>query len=151
MIGLALLLLAGAPADPAPPRAEIESIRIQLYYELSGTFSPNIASPSSFSGWNTVIGEGDAKEQAQDVLVTVRLKSDGSDGFLTGAPLIITARNRAGKVIGSRTVRDILVPYKGTVSSALWLHNATCAGLLRIEARMGKQVKTTTASLACGE
>lgn len=153
MMVLALLLLAGAPATPSPPapQATIESIRVQLYYEGSGTLSGNIAPPAKFSGWNTVIGEGDAKEPAQDVLVSVRLKSDGSDGFLTETLLVITARNGAGKIIGQRTVRSILVPYQGTVASALWLPNATCAGKLRIEARFGKQVRTASASLDCGE
>jgi len=155
MMALALLLLAGAPATPSPPattpRATIESIRVQLYYEGSGTLSGNIAPPATFSGWNTVIGEGDAKEPAQEVLVSVRLKGDGSDGFLTETPLVITARNGAGKIIGQRTVRSILVPYQGTVASALWLPNAICTGKLRIEARLGKQVRTTSVSLDCGE
>jgi hypothetical protein len=155
LIALALLLQAGAPGatatEPPPPRARIESIRVQLYYELSGTLSANIAPPANFTGWNTVIGEGDAKEAAQDVLVSVQLGSDGSDGFLTDRPLLITARNGKGKVIGTRSASAILVPYRGTVSTALWLRNATCAGKIGIEAQLGKQVRRTSVTLHCGE
>jgi len=149
----ALFLLTGAaPADPPPPQASIESIRAQLFYELSGTLSGNVASPpSNFSGWNTVIGEGEAKEAAQDLLVTVRVKGNGADGFLTETPLVITARNGAGKLLGSRSVTGILVPYEGSVATALWINNATCAGKLTIEAKLGKQAKRATVALDCGE
>lgn len=154
-IGLAtaaVLLAGAATVDPPPPQAVIESVRAQLFYELSGTLSGNIASPPSrFSGWNTVIGEGDAKEAAQDLLVTVRLKSNGADGFLTEAPLVITARNGAGKLLGSRSITGILVPYEGSVATALWINNATCAGKLTIEAKLGKEVKRATVALDCGE
>lgn len=153
---LAAILLTGTAAlakknDQVRPQATIESVRAQLYYELSGTLSANIASPASFSGWNTVIGEGDAREAAQDLLVSVRLKGDGSDGFLTDRPLIITAWDRKGKVIGRRSVNSILVPYQGTVSTALWLPDVTCIGKLSIEARFGNQVRRETVSLDCGE
>jgi hypothetical protein len=143
------LLLAGA--EPPPRIATLQDIRVQLFYELSSTLSPNIAPPATFSGWNTVIGEGDAKEAAQDVLVTVRLKGDGVDAILTETPLVITARNGAGKVLATRTVNGVLVPYEGTVSTALWVNNATCAGKLSIEAKMGAQVKRTQVALDCGE
>lgn len=146
---LAALLLTAA--EPPSPRATIESIGVQLFYEQSGTLSNNIAPPATFSGWNTVIGEGDAKEGAQDVLVTVRLKGNGQDGFMTETPLVITARNTAGKVIGTRTVTGILVPYQGTVATALWVNNATCAGKFKVEAKLGKQVRTATVALDCGE
>ncbi|WP_088181800.1 hypothetical protein [Sphingobium sp. Z007] len=152
LVTAAVLLAGAATADPPPPHALIESVRAQLFYELSGTLSGNIASPPSrFSGWNTVIGEGEAKEAAQDLLVTVRVKGNGADGFLTETPLVITARNSAGKLLGSRSVTGILVPYEGSVATALWINNATCAGKLTIEAKLGKQVKTATVALDCGE
>ena len=143
--------IARAPADTPPPQPTLESIRVQLYYELSGSLSANIAPPATFSGWNTVIGEGDAKEAAQDVLVSVHLTGNGVDAFLTETPLVITARNGAGKVIGTRSINGVLVPYQGTVSNVLWLQNATCVGKLNIEARFGKMVKKTAVNLDCGE
>ncbi len=151
MMTIAALALLPTASEPPPRQATIQSIAIQLFYEMSGTLSGDIAPPRTFSGWNTVIGEGDAKEAAQDVLVTVRLKGDGQDALMTETPLIITARNSAGKVIGTRTVTGILVPYEGTVATALWVNNATCAGKFTVEAKLGKQVKKTVVGLDCGE
>jgi len=53
-----IFLTAVAPAQT--PQAIIQSIRVQLYYEQSGTLSANIAPPAKFSGWNTVIGQLEA-------------------------------------------------------------------------------------------
>src|SRR3712207_6569050 len=49
---------AGGPAPPPPYR--LAALRAFLFHNDSGTFSPNI--PPSAPLWNTVIGEGWAKE-----------------------------------------------------------------------------------------
>ena len=60
----------GAGALPV----KIEAIRMQLFYETTGTLSADIT-PTPDSWANTVIGEGAAKEPANDIMVSVVLSS----------------------------------------------------------------------------
>ncbi len=145
----AVLLAAGAPA----PAATLGEIRAQLFYEQSGTFSGDIARPGSFAGWNTVIGEGPAKEAAQDVLVTVPLAAaaGAQDARIAAEPLLLRARDGRGRTLASRTISAILIPWRGQVWSALWLRDATCAGKVTIDARLGGQTKRAVLALDCGE
>lgn len=100
-----------------------------------------------------MIGEGPAREPAQDVLVTVRLlnAANAHDARLTTTPLIVTARDGSGRTIASRRYTSVLIPMRGGVWNALWLRNATCGGKVRIEARFGAQVRRATLNLDCGE
>jgi hypothetical protein len=147
MLGAALLLASAAP------EARLGEIRAQLFYETSGTLSGDIARPGAFSGWNTVIGEGPAKEAAQDVLVAVRLlNADGAvDAALTTTPLVVTAKDGRGRVLATRRFTSVLIPMRGGTWNALWLRNATCGGKVRVEARFGAQVRRATLNLDCGE
>lgn len=150
---LALFLLAslpiGASAAQKEPKVTIEAIRIQLFYENTGKLSDNLSPPAKFSGWNTIIGEGDAKEPATDILASVILSADQKDKTAP-YPLTIIARNNKGKVLAERTWKDLLFIEKKLIK-ALFVPNAGCAERLNIEARFGDQTKTTGIKLACGE
>ena len=114
-----ILVCSCAPAWSAtPPPVAIEHIGAQLLYSGSGTLSRDIAPPATFSGWNTVIGEGDAKGSAADVLVSVTLTTP-SDELALDTPLTVSARTAAGKVT--------------------------------ITATLGRQTRSATLALDCGE
>ena len=140
-----LAALAAAPSAPAP---SVGKIRMQLFYEDSGRLSEDIAPPAEFSGWNTVIGEGSAKEPANDLLVTVEV--------LTGAvesveqPLSVTVTGNR-KILGQRRFTDVLTSADGRTWKALWLTNVGCAGHVEVKATIGRSTRTAAVSLDCGE
>ncbi|MFT3966596.1 MAG: hypothetical protein QM690_12025 [Sphingobium sp.] len=145
----ALFPCAALPARTPGPRPVIEHISMRLLYIYSGTLSGDIAPPASFDGWNTVIGEGDAKEAADDMLVTVRLKGVPEAGGFP--PVTIEARNGKGKLVGSRKADPYLTDLNGRAHVALWLHTIGCAGKLTVTVRMGQAVKAASVNLDCGE
>jgi hypothetical protein len=142
------LLLGAAPTGPA-----LGPIRLQLYYKASGTLSANVAPPARPSFWNTGAGEGDVKEPAEDLLVSVPIRmSPGRElGENSELPLTISVRTRAGKLLGSRTFPFISIPYKDPVWSPLWVNDIQCAGPIIATATWGKQRRTAAISLDCGE
>ncbi len=152
----ALLLAAGlstsATAQEANESPSISEIRVHLYYTLSGVLSENVLDPRrerEFAGWNVIIGEGDAREPADDLLVDVVVQTGGHD--FIDVPLVIWVTNGEGETIGSRTVRTMLTSDDGVVHNPLWLENVGCAGTLTFNARFRGQHRTAELELACGE
>lgn len=145
---LAALLLAAAPSGP-----QLGPIRLQLYYKSSGTLSPDVAPPKKMSFWNTGAGEGDAKEPAEDLLVSVPIRMPpGADmGLNSDVPLTISVRTRAGKLLASRRFAFVSIPYGDPVWSPLWISDVQCAGPIVATATWGRQRQTATISLDCGE
>jgi hypothetical protein len=144
-----LALLAAAPA----PQPVLGPIRLQLYYKITGTLSANVAPPAKIDFWNTGAGEGGVKEPAEDLVVSVPIRMPpGSDmGQNSEVPLTITVRNKAGKLLGSRTFRFVSIPYKDPVWSPLWVSDIQCAGAITATAVWGRQRRTASISLDCGE
>lgn len=142
-------LLSPAIAQTALPAPQVEQIKVQLYYSLTGRLSVDIANDPDFMGWNTIIGEGGAEEPADDMLVSVRVTGDPHTG--KHAPLKIVAKNGKGKIIDQRTVKAILFGSNGTAWVPMWLRDVGCVGRLNITVSMGKSVKTQTIDLHCGE
>lgn len=138
-------LFAAAPAAAA----EIGQIRAHLLYERTGTLSENIAPPSKFSAWNTIIGEGDAKEPANDLLIMVEVKGSGGEENIATS-LKIVARGEGGKLLGQRSHKDLLAT-DGRFWKALLLHDVGCAGTIEIVASIGRSSKYSKVELACGE
>jgi hypothetical protein len=149
-IALSFVWLAAAPAlaDP-PPAVTIDHIGAQLLYASTGAPSGDIAPPAKFSGWNTVIGEGDAKGPATDVLVSITLKT-ASQQMNLDTPLAVSARTAAGKVLAQRTFGHVLID-RGKAVVFLLLPDATCAGKVTITAALGRQTRSSTLALDCGE
>jgi len=144
----ACLTYAPALADPSPA-VTIDHIGAQLLYASTGALSADIAPPAKFSGWNTVIGEGDAKGPATDVLISVTLKTAGEQMNLD-SPVSVSARSGAGKVLAQRTFGHVLVD-RGKAVLFLLLPDATCAGKVTITAALGRQTRSATLALDCGE
>ncbi len=155
----AATLLAFGTAHAAGTPAQIERIGLQLFYLNSGTLSEDISPPSEFIAWNTIIGEGSAKEPADDALVTVHLRS--TPGIGKFGTVKIVAKDGRGKIVGQRVAEPALTDENGRAAVALWLHDVGCAGKLTITATSnlapdkGKNIrkisKSTVVYLHCGE
>jgi hypothetical protein len=104
----------------------VDTINAHLFYEKSGTFSDNIASPSQFHGWNTPIGEGDAKEPANDILVKIYLSAGNGKETFTKTPLFFECNDRnTGKWLVRRAFRTLLFGNDGRLVKAVWLPDVT--------------------------
>jgi hypothetical protein len=142
-------LSAVAASGAAAPDAQIERISAQLYYESTGTLSRDVMAAPYFTLFNTVIGEGDAQEPANDVLISVSMAVPNADANLTGT-LVLTVKDDKGKVLAKRTMPGLLA-IGGHVHKGVFLHDVGCIGDLSIEARYGTQKKTGTVPMTCGE
>jgi len=152
-LALALLAtLASSSAVSAKERSEIVlgPIEAHLFYHQSARLSGDILNRAEpFTGWNTVIGEGSAEEPADDLLVLVPLETDGER--LSDQPIDLWASGEKGKVVARRRFASVLTSGEGKATLALWLNDVGCAGDLVFHAQMGKQERTATLALHCGE
>lgn len=146
----ALILTSAASAAPGERKAAatIEKIVVRLAYHDTGSFSDDIAPPARFSGWNTIIGEGDAKGPANDILVQVHLKANVDEGNLD-EPLVVEVKGDGKRLAGHRVTAMFFRGGK-TVRSFM-VYNATCAGMVEVVATHARQRKATGVKLACGE
>lgn len=159
MVALALAIFVAIlpPALAAPqPTAKIDKITIRLLYKTTGTFSQDIADPAGFTGWNTIIAGGDAKEPADDLLVQVHLTMKPEEGNLAGTVTVDVTGERSGNAnkpgsLGRHSCTGIY--YKdGRSVCTLLVRNATCSGRVTVRAAIGRtERKSTGATLNCGE
>jgi hypothetical protein len=148
---LAALLAGQAAPAAAPAGARLGAIQMRLWYAGTGRLSENIAPPAQFTGWNTVIGEGSAREAADDVLVTVEVLAPSGTEENISVPLAISARDAKGKLLGERRIATLLTSRAGRTVQALWLRDVTCAGTVTVTAALGAARKSTHVSFDCGE
>ena len=155
-IGIALLCgalllpaFASAAAPAKPANVQIDRIRVHFLYETTGALSEDVMPPSQFSIWNTIIGEGSAREPASDVMVAVVLKS-AQDEVNLDKPLLVTVRGDKGKVLAKRSFEGLFLKH-GKVVRFVMVPEAACAGGITIDATLGTQKKTAKIDMACGE
>jgi hypothetical protein len=122
---------------------------VRLWYEGTGRLSDNIAPPRKFNLWNTIIGEGDAEEVANDALFTVDLRSDGQQNIRE--PVTLSATDLKGKILASRILPGLLTSQNGTSTVALWVKNVGCAGTVVFTAKMGMDKRSVKLDFSCGE
>jgi hypothetical protein len=149
VLSYAVSFAVAKPPAKKPSATAIDHISMRLFYGYTGTLSPDISPPAQFIGWNSVIGEGDALEAVEDMLVTVHLR--GKTDTANFAPVSITAIDGRGKIVGKRIAEPGKASEKGDVAVALFLHDIGCAGALKVTAKMGASVKSETINLDCGE
>lgn len=149
------LVFAALAAAVAEPVSDVTLARLEarLFYMESGRLSEDLLGRAPpFNGWNTIIGEGDAEEKADDLLVSARMEvTGGALHRLVDAPVSIIVRDAKGKLLGSRKWDHFLTSDRGVVVLPLWLNDATCAGELAIEARFQATVKRAKLHMECGE
>ncbi|MCC3244361.1 hypothetical protein LG047_03315 [Methylocystis sp. WRRC1] len=144
-----LPLAWGGEKNNSTASAVISGVEARLFYEGTGILSDNIASPAPFNGWNTMIGEGDAKQPANDLIVTVSLTSTPAEANVKG-PLIISVVNEKGRTIASRKFKSLFFK-DGKAVKALYLRDAACIGKVTLKARLGAQERIGNIELNCGD
>jgi hypothetical protein len=151
VFGFAIFAAAAAAAP-----VQLSDIHAQLYYMGTGRLSEDVLNrPKEFVLWNTIIGEGDADENADDILITVQLigdkfgKPEDNEQVLDD-PVVITARNEKGKLVASRTFKHVLLSTRGSAWLSLWLPEQTCESV-DVQATYQKQRKVAHLKMACGE
>jgi hypothetical protein len=149
---LALALIAASTAH-----IDMSDIQARLFYADTGRLSEDVLSRKKpFVFWNTIIGEGDAEEKADDLLVSVTLSvgkfrtPEENEQNLPGV-LTIKATDQNGKVLGIRNASNLLTSTRGSTTVGLWLNDVTCAGTVTVQAKYADQVKSAVLELACGE
>ena len=154
MLNLLLVVLA-QPADPEG--ISLGDIEARLFYKETGRLSEDILSRrEEFIFHNTIIGEGSAEEAADDLLISVEMSAgkfgsaEQNHRYLE-TPVTIVARDSRGRILGQRTHGSVLTSYRGSEHKVLWLNDATCAGDVTITATFGRQTKTATLPMHCGE
>ncbi len=156
---LAVALLAGGGAaglhaarKPAAPAYRLSAMKAMLFYEHSATFSGDLLSQRGLSLWNTIVGEGDAKEPAHAVLVTVRVT--GEAGSFEPTRRVELAARTENRVI-LRQAQDIgVLNAEGRTHVGFWLYGVGCSKV-RLRARLVGQAtespRTGEIPFECGE
>ena len=145
---LAAMLLASPLAAQADDGNRLDRLSAHFYYKDTGQLSDNLLEREQFAAWNTIIGDGE-KGPADDVLVVATITGPKEDYIYDTLELWVA--DEKGKIIRSRRFDGILLTDAGSVSSPLWLPDATCAGELTIHARFRGTEQSAKLALYCGE
>lgn len=137
-----------------PARAQsvqVEDVGIRLFYETSGTLSEDITKQKEFHLWNTLIGEGDAKEPASSFLITVTL-SGKPESFRKRAVVTVTIRdaNSQARVPTVHRIKNLVFGRTGRLVKAVWVENRVCSPLI-ISAAVQHSSRTIHVPFSCGE
>ncbi len=155
MVAAAALAAACAMSSGAWAQVAVTDIRAQLFLERSGKLSDNLVGANK-ALHNTVIGEGDAGEPADAVLVTLVFSgarnSKSSDKIARDlASITVKQQAKTGeKILLRRVYGGFLFGESGRIHKAFLLDNATCAPL-EIEVKVGKSARTAKLDFSCGE
>jgi len=142
MIELIAAAALAAQSRPTAP-AELGDIRMFLLWHATGQLSEDVSPPSNFAGWNTTT-------RADDLLITAEVRTNGEQ-FFDRPELRIVARGARGRILGQRSFRGILTSDAGRAYLPLWLNDVTCAGDIQVTVTYGRQTRTETIALHCGE
>ena len=148
----ALVLGLAGPALAAPDDGvRIGAVRAHLFYERSGQLSDDLlAREKPFIGWNTVIGEGDAAEPAQNLLLVATLVNPGAEAYLA-EKLTIRVTDEMDGEVQERVFDGLLLSENGSLHVPMWLNDAGCLGPIKITATFRKQAVSAPLQLMCGE
>jgi hypothetical protein len=144
-------------ASKRPQELRLTTMRAMLFYETSGTFSPDVFT-SEVNLWNTVI-EGASREGASEsMLVVVEVKADGDGRVPIGRRVQLTARYRIADKNGfgtpaffSKTMR-INIGSEEKFFAGFWLYETGCHPVTLTARIVGqKQTIRKTIDLGCGE
>ena len=155
LLAACALLALTAPAEgraqsSAPPAYRL-SLRAQLFYSGSGTFSPDlIAHPVEL--WNTPAGEGRAGGASSATLVVAVMRGEAGSYVPTRkVELTVTS---GGREVFRRAEETGIINTEGRTYVAFWLYGTGCRRI-RLSARIQGQEPSTPANatipFACGE
>jgi hypothetical protein len=149
-VALALIALALVFEPATAQSVRVEDIRVQLFYEHSGTLSDDLTKVKDLSLWNTIISEGIAKEPADSFLVSVVLRGKPAS-FEQSERVVVTVfdESKKSKVL-QRRFDSFLFGDEGRVVKPVFVENRTCMPI-RISARSKSNAKTINLPFKCGE
>lgn len=150
------VLLALCIAAPLTARAEsalykIASVKAYLFYNHSGSFSENVIDNPDFVFWNTIIGEGSAKEPSEAVLVDVVI--EGPPGSYEPRSVELSATDASGSILKKSLDIGILSD-KGEYHAGFWLYETGCVPVrltVKILGQSGEVKIIKEIPFACGE
>ena len=128
-------------------KVQIADIEVRFLYERSGTLSDDITAMKDFTAWNTLIGEGSAKESANDILIAVRITANGE--VYDERTLTISAFDSDRNPLAERTINGVGIKDSGYAH--MLLEQSTCEGEIILEAAIGDQTMSEKIELFCGE
>jgi hypothetical protein len=140
---LATTIAAVLPA--AAQQAQVESIRVQLYKENTGTLSDDIITNNP-GLWNVIIGEN----QANSFLITFVISGKPDSYDRDGTVVVSVFDDDVKKRVMQRRFRGFLFGKEGRTFKPLMVDNLTCSRV-RIVARSRAGEKSETVTFRCGE
>jgi hypothetical protein len=149
MLGFAVL----GPQALAQDASALQVNRVEAFLVSgqTGKLSANIIDPKQpMTLWNTIIGEGDAGEPANDVLVVVHVQKPPQEAELP--TLSLKAMSRTDQtMLGER--KDVYVPFldQNLGTAVMMLHDVTCIDLDIQVLIADKIIHTAQIPFACGE
>lgn len=132
---------------------KITAIRAQLFYDASGTFSPDVLSQKDAALWNTIIGEGSSGGASTSTFVTVEVS--GRNLAVGATKVEITATGNKSRLIQKRVIDVDIYDERTKFFAPFWLYDTGCEPI-KISARLigagaPRTVVTRTIPFACGE
>ena len=144
-------IIASSPAAiGAEVAPEVTAIEVRLFQNHTGTLSEPIAEGATL--WNTVIGEGDAREPSTSTFVKVKVAGAPSS-YRKNAAVQLTVKT-PGKNSPSAKLKKSLGVFdrEGNQFVAFWLPNTGCETLLLSARATGSpKVLQHTDPFKCGE
>jgi hypothetical protein len=148
---LALAAPVAATAAPATAPYAVEALQVRLYYPQSGTFSPDI--PSSASLFNTIIGEGWAREPSTAILVQARVGGQRGS-FAAGRRVRLEVRRPSGRLVDRQTAEVGLIGGAGVTRIGFMVQGTGCAKIRVRVTLLGQSPasrRTRDVPFVCGE
>jgi hypothetical protein len=162
LAGLFLLIAANCQAQSAdtakhPQQLRLSGMRATLFYETSGTFSPDVFT-NQVNLWNTPIEGSSRAGASESMLITVEIKAEGPGWTPTGRTVQLTARYRIADKSGrgkpaffSRTMK-INVSSEDKFFAGFWLYETGCHPVTLTARIVGQKTwLRKTIDLRCGE
>jgi hypothetical protein len=153
--GLRLVLAAGLFAasgqGAAAQNATVEDIRVQLFYEYSGALSDDLTKRKDLKLFNTMTGDGDAKQPANSFLVSVAVKGE-PETFDKAAALTITVttEDKRKRKVAEKAFSGILFGPEGKIMKAMFVTDTVCAPLTVTAKLKSGSSKTFSLPFKCG-
>jgi hypothetical protein len=141
--GMFAVSVLASPA--AAQQSRVESIRMHLFREGTGTLSDDIVANNP-GLWNVIIGEQQANSFLVSVVVSGKPQSYDRDGTLT----VTVYDDERKKRVVQRRFRGFLFGKDGRTYKPLLVDDLTCTRV-RIVARTRGGAKSETVTFKCGE
>ena len=144
-IVLPLAVLVGTNAPAAAQQSKVESIRVHLFKENTGTLSDDIVTNNP-GLWNVIMGEN----QAHSFLVSIVISGKPDSYDRDGRVVVSVFDDDAKKRVVQRSFRGFLFGKDGRTYKPVLVDYLTCSRV-RIVARTQAGGKSETVTFRCGE